>query len=139
MICAVIGDSIGEGVSWHLPQCVAYVRKGISSNIFYREFEGALGAPRDLVVISLGANDTGFADQSYLWRVRDSIRSKKVIWIVPANNKHAAAVIHRLASQYHDDVIDLKNLPLSPDHIHPTWQSYHVIAREIKMSIGDEQ
>lgn len=88
--------------------------------------------PKDTIVISLGANDLSFNDYSTLLKLRRSVIAKQVIWIVPANHPKSAHNVRNVAYEHGDTVIDVADFPRSPDNIHPTGQSYEVIAQIVK-------
>jgi lysophospholipase L1-like esterase len=85
----------------------------------------------DTVVISLGSNDgSGIDTMQALIEIRNRVKSKKVMWILPANSKPIQNIVRDVATQYNDLVIEIKSL--SPDRVHPTMSGYKELAKEIR-------
>jgi lysophospholipase L1-like esterase len=120
-------------VAEHRPDCQVFAKVGITTHDWYKQFGFNLHSPRDLLVISLGNNDFGsIADYQDLLNVRHSITAKKVIWLVPANNQRAAEDVRTIASVMRDGLIEVRQFPRAPDKVHPTGESYKLIAEEIE-------
>lgn len=134
--CAVDGDSIGVGIAQHLPQCVAVARVGITSVHWLARYRTFAKRPQDVCVVSLGANDLSFNDYSVLLELRRTLVAKTVIWIVPANHPKSAHNVRNVAYEFGDSVIDVADFKRAPDHIHPTKQSYEVIAEIVKAKLN---
>jgi len=115
--CAVIGDSIALGVSWHRQECAVRAKVGIAAAAFNV-------GPTDAreVVISLGSNDAADPTDALI-RLRSSIQAERVVWIVPVF-RHADAV-RRVAALFRDATVEFA---VGPDGIHP--RSYSELARE---------
>ena len=133
MLCTIIGDSIAVGVGHYRPDCQVFAKVGITTHNWLREFGRSVTEPRDLVVISLGSNDGGTINEySELLSVRAGMSAKKVIWLVPAHNERAATDARIIAATFGDHVIEIRDYPRAPDGVHPTGESYKLIAKEIE-------
>lgn len=133
MTCIVLGDSIAVGVHQYLLQCALSAKVGItSSHWLASNAPDALKTPKDVTVISLGSNDVGMNDLAAFFTIRDKIKSKLVIWLLPANNPEAVANIHIVAHMYGDQTLSLAIFRLSPDGVHPIGPAYRTIANQIK-------
>ena len=131
MSCMILGDSIAQGVASHRPDCLTIAERGIGSPAWAARHFPIPGGPRDLVIISLGANDLGFDDREDLERVRAAITAPHVIWIVPSNSAVARRNVLELAAAHGDRTIDVRARPMA-NTVHPTDTSYGVMAREAR-------
>jgi len=125
MSCAVIGDSIAQGVAAQMPQCAALAHKGWTSARWRHQYQ-TRRIDADRVVISLGSNDFGADTGPTLESIRAQVKARQVVWIAPA---HHAAPVLAVAAAHGDAVVPIP--ALSPDSIHPTPRGYRQIAREI--------
>jgi lysophospholipase L1-like esterase len=83
------------------------------------------------VMISLGSNDGNQLYDDELLKLRQSITSNEVYWVLSANHRQSAKYIRSLATKYNDVVIDLDTLPLS-DGVHPSAKAYEKLSHYIK-------
>lgn len=117
--CLILGDSIAVGVGQQRPECHVEARVGVSAAAFHVAQTSA-----DTVIISLGSND--WSDPtSALWKLRERIDAKRVVWIVPAIRW--AAQVHRVADLYGDTTVTVM---AGFDGVHPT--SYRALAQLTK-------
>jgi lysophospholipase L1-like esterase len=130
--CLIVGDSIALGIARERPDCAAAGRVGIGAAAWLARFPGVLEAPREVVIISLGANDRRQDDRSSLERVRAQVTARRVIWIVPANAPRSRANVRELAARHGDGLIEVAATPLQPDRVHPTGDAYAAIARRAR-------
>lgn len=136
--CLILGDSIATGIAKFRPECVSYASVGLSSRQFNKKYD-VKDISADTTIISLGTNDTGRIDTYYeLLRLRYSLSTKKVIWIMPANvNRKSGTSISIVQSsieniaKVHNDVIVTIPKPMA-DRYHPTVNGYKKIAKQTK-------
>ena len=125
MTCFVLGDSIGVGVAAALPACHADARVGVSSTGFVRTMLHHVSA--DLVVVSLGANDspagTGRATVPALRRVRAELAARRVVWLVPNVPGEVIRSAIRIVAAEHADMV-LDTAPYAGGRLHPTASGY---------------
>jgi len=131
--CLVLGDSIAVGVGQHLKHCVVDARVGISSRSFIKSHKII---PANSTIISLGSNDSAKTDSFlYLLSLRSNIKSKCVVWILPANIMLKTEDIKKIAEENGDIVLSIPFV--NKDGIHPTSQGYKQLAREIGEILKD--
>ena len=128
--CLVIGDSIAVGVGQHLTECRTEARVGITSEQFVHELLSPQNA--DTVVISLGVNDgpSPFTIDN-LRRVRETVRGRKVYWLLPPNHAYARTAIRSVAARFGDRLIDCAP-EAGPDGLHPTGAGYRALGAQIR-------
>lgn len=136
--CIILGDSIAVGTQMFYQECKLYARSGVNSLQWNNMFH-VNDLTANTVVISLGTNDySGINTRQELLKVRERVHSKRVFWILPANNAKASGVsiesiqniVKDIAKQYNDVIIEIKSLQL--DNIHPSWAGYRQIVKEVK-------
>lgn len=130
--CLIIGDSIAVGTHMFRPECVSYVRNGITSHGWNKKF-GEKDLTANSTIISLGTNDWKNADTyGMLINIRTKIKSNRVYWIEPNVQSKPDAVKHvrQVAEQFGDAVIPTTHW--SPDKIHPNQAGYKSIAKQTK-------
>ena len=134
MDCLIIGDSIGVGVSQFRSDCVSLVKGGINSwqsNKMYIDRSMVTDVDYNKVIISLGSNDhSGVNTEKELKKLRATIKTKKVYWIMPAIKPDIQNIVLSIATMNGDGIIYIKDV--SKDHIHPTTNGYRSIANEAK-------
>lgn len=125
ILCLILGDSIAVGIAHHRPDCVAEARVGRASAA-----QRIPGVRAGVAVISLGSNDGGARDATvhHLRKLRRGTPAVRVVWIVPANPR-AAAAVRQVAAEFGDDTLDLTP---GPDGIHPTPAGYRALARAVR-------
>jgi len=129
MGCTIIGDSIAKGVADIRKDCQAYVQSGISTLGWSKRWYGKIQIVGETVFISLGSNDVwrdfeNVADE--LYKIRNSLEGKHVIWALPANKIWVRELIEEIAYEYGDTMIQL--VQLSSDRVHPTSRGYKDLA-----------
>lgn len=136
--CIILGDSIAVGTQMFYKECQLVGKGGINTWQWNKMYQ-INDLTADTVVISLGTNDHKYVNtNSELLKMRERIKSKRVFWILPANNLAASGVpittiqniVKHIASQYNDIIIEIKSL--QPDKIHPSWDGYKQIVKEVK-------
>ena len=126
--CLILGDSIAVGIAQHRPDCVVEAKIGINSedyaNGLFRHFvvEGS-----KKTIISLGSNDAYVESYGPMLAIRELIKGD-VVWILSSNNDESRFAALTIAKHYGDSVIDTESYPLSKDGVHPTANSYKLIA-----------
>lgn len=128
--CLIIGDSIAVGLHQQMPTCSVLAHVGISSSGWAHGYGVHPLPPQDMVVVSLGSNDTGYSLR-YLRRIRDSITAKHVIWVLPACNEAVRRGIEHLAAYYRDAIVAFEP---GKDGIHP--RSYQVLKARVEYASG---
>ena len=128
--CAVIGDSIAQGVAQHRPECVSLARSGWTSAQWNRRW-GSQELNAHSVIISLGTNDSSAVKSELELRaIRAMARSDRVFWILPANSAAMQRLIRQIALDWGDTVLPITQL--SRDRVHPTVSGYRQLAKETK-------
>lgn len=134
--CIILGDSIAVGTGWAMPQCTTRAQKGISSINFNRKWLKTYSDRK--VIISLGTNDKSLssddAEQTKieLIKLRRNIISNDVTWLIPAIKPLTRNAVYNVAYMFGDKTIDLLNISLSRDGIHPTIKGYHSLANMLR-------
>jgi hypothetical protein len=117
--CITLGDSIAKGVN--IPGCETHARVGAASGYIVRNFTQQ---GKRVTVVSAGSNDPNNPSLvQNLRKLRSRIKSQ-VVWILPYNQRAAAAV--RKASRPGDILVDLRGCP-TRDRVHPS--SYGCLRR----------
>lgn len=132
--CLILGDSIGVGVSFFKKECVSYVKSGINSTNFVKTYTD-INKKTKTAIISLGTNDTDAVNTlESLTKLRESIQAEKVVWIMPSKTikPKQNLVVRRIANQYKDSTLEISDMDLSKDKIHPTGNGYKSIANNVK-------
>lgn len=121
--CAIVGDSIADGLAEKMPHCQRNAKIGIpSGKIIERVPQGYLG----LLIISAGSNDPQNP------RLADNLNAMRrragggVIWIAPVDSR-ARSVVNSVAQAHGDRVVTFTP---GRDHVHP--RSYSEIAQQIQ-------
>jgi len=128
--CLIIGDSIAVGTAQHRPECAVIAKVGITSRSWVdKHITKDLQA--DTVVISLGSNDSkNMATLKELFTVREVVRAKQVIWIVPAVKPEKQEAVEIVADKFEDKIVRITEL--AKDGVHPTANGYKVLANKTK-------
>lgn len=131
--CAVVGDSIGVGVSEAMRHCKSYARIGINSSTWNRQYLHQL-EPSKILVISLGANDRGINTVSNLRQLRIKTTAETVYWILPNKGRNPVAydAVKSVATEYGDILIERPTENISSDGVHPTRTGYKKLSEKIK-------
>jgi hypothetical protein len=137
--CLIIGDSIANGIKNTLHDCVSLTEIGISTQQWYKKYNDRPMldmAEYQYTVISLGTNDAGEEGAAYMHRIRNKIKTKRAIWILPSDTAKPKqrAMIESVAAAHGDLVLSIKQW-VGPDGIHPpTVRAYEQISKSIKDS-----
>lgn len=128
--CLILGDSIAVGVAAQRPECVAYAKGGWNSWQWNKAY-----IHKDLrskiTMISLGSNDhDGVHTFKELLKLRQSIDSNEVFWIMPAVKPHIQDHIRIIAKNFNDTILYIPQL--SKDGVHPTSRGYRILAGQTK-------
>lgn len=119
--CAVVGDSIADGVSPSIEECLSDAKGGIPSADVVARVHSA-----DILFVSAGSNDPNNP------RLEDNLKairakaSGRVVWISPMN-RTAALAVERVAALHGDPVVHFEP---GPDGIHP--KSYDDLATALR-------
>ena len=126
--CAIIGDSIAQGVAQYRPECLGIARYGWTSAQWNRRW-GSMELNAHSVIISLGSNDSpAIKSELELRAIRANAHSDRVFWILPANNVSMQRLIRQIALDWGDTVLPITQL--SADRVHPTVSGYKQLAKE---------
>ena len=133
--CLIVGDSIGVGVAKERPECVAYVKGGINTWQWNRNYKEA-NLSAKTAIISLGTND--HLQVRTIWelqQMRKRVNADRVFWILPpCNDKfckpHVNQAVEMIAKENGDTII--KTDRLQKDAIHPSWAGYKELANSTK-------
>lgn len=116
--CAVIGDSIAEGIQSYFPECRHNTKIGISTPAIITRMR-ATGTTAELVIISAGSNDADSFGLSRQLPVNlaalRALASGRVVWIAPINARASEAV--RSIADSHKDAI--ASFAPGGDKVHP--------------------
>lgn len=128
--CLILGDSIAVGVAQQRPECVSYAKVGWNSSQWNKTY-----IHKDLrskiVMISLGSNDhDGVHSFKELLKLRESIDSKEVFWVIPAIKPNVQDYIRIIAKNFNDTILYIPEL--SKDGVHPTSRGYRILAGQTK-------
>lgn len=132
--CLIVGDSIAVGVSQVRRECRAYVKSGINSTVWNRTHLHNL-EPSNVLIISLGANDTRQVDtEANVRLLRNKTTASKVYWLLPNEKLKPRAVeaVRRVAEEFGDKVIERPTTDISSDGVHPTYLGYKKLAEKTK-------
>ena len=126
--CAYIGDSIAVGLEQQDRRCEVHARVGAGSRFIVNNYSGKGGDT--YTVISIGSNDS---DPATVYRnaarLRASIDSRRVIWVLPYNREMANILLRLIHRRYsRDTYVDLSSFR-SNDNVHP--RSYRNVSERI--------
>lgn len=128
--CMILGDSIAVGVSQQRPQCVAYAKSGWNSSQWNKTFINK-DLRAKIIMISLGSNDhDGVHTFKELMKLRQSIDSGEVFWIMPAIKPNVQEHIRIIARNFGDTILNIADV--SKDGVHPTTKGYKILAGQTK-------
>ncbi len=124
--CAVVGDSIAQGLRGFFRECRVDAKIGIGT----AAVAARMPHDADLIVVSAGSND--YLTPGLLARLR-ALRSRagsaRVIWIRPAPAS-AAAAVEAVANAHGDAVVPFAVSRTDREHLHP--QSSQKLAADIR-------
>jgi hypothetical protein len=124
--CAVIGDSIAEGLRPFFRECRFAVQIGIGT----AAISSLVPGNADVIVVSAGSND--YLTPGLLARLqalRSRAGSARVIWIRPIPQV-AAAAVDTVAQAHGDAAVPFVASPIDRERVHP--QSDSTLAAEIR-------
>lgn len=123
--CLILGDSIGVGIAKEINaryarQCdVTAVERATAKQIL------AWRKPRKIYgtcIFAIGSNDEiGVALAAKVRRLRQSITTRRVIWLLPYSRERAY-LVNSVAVRFGDETLDLMRFR-SKDHVHPICYS----------------
>jgi hypothetical protein len=123
MEAVCIGDSIAVGISSAF-DCVRMAEVGRTSS---QQAALIKIVSADTAIISLGSNDPRNPDlYRNLRHIRAHVVARKVIWIMPYDQK-AADAVRQVAAYRGDGTLSLRNF-VTKDGVHPI--NYRAVARE---------
>lgn len=128
--CAVVGDSIANGLADFFAHCDANVKDSIGSAAIIPR----VPAGKSVVLISAGSND---ANNPALQKNLRAIRAKatgRVVWVVPVHPKPRAAVLS-IAKENGDKFYTFT--PANKNSIQP--RNYEALARVLKADMEGEE
>lgn len=128
--CMILGDSIAVGMHQFKPECAVYAKNGWNSWQWNKNYSKQnLSASN--VIISLGTNDhAGVRTIWELQQLREKVKADRVYWILPAIKPDIQEMVKLIAKDYNDIVLPIPNL--QKDGIHPSWEGYKKLAKDIK-------
>ena len=124
--CAVIGDSIAEGLRPFFRDCRFAVQIGIGT----AAISSLVPGNADVIVVSAGSND--YLTPGLLARLqalRSRAGSARVVWIRPIP-RIAATAVDAVAQAHGDAVVSFVVSPTDRERLHP--QSNSALAAEIR-------
>lgn len=130
----IIGDSIAVGVSQVRTECRAMAKSGINSSTWNRMYLHNL-EPSNVLIISLGANDTKNIDtEANIRLLRNKNSAKKVYWLLPNERLKPVALeaVKRVAQEFGDVIIERPKTDISVDGVHPTGKGYRKLANQTR-------
>ena len=134
--CLIMGDSLAVGVGQIKKECVTAAKSGINSYDYVNRhimYTGVDQKQAKTVIISLGSNDTKNIDTyEELDTLRQLVKADRVYWILPNIKETKRKAVWTVADKYKDTVIDARQYDRSPDGVHPTYNGYKQISKEIK-------
>ncbi len=125
--CAVLGDSLAQGIAILRPDCLSDTRIGISSASYISGHIVSVTAQSAL--LSLGVNDgpPTVGTVRHLLKLREGVSSRRVYWMLPARPHETRGIIQVIARMYGDTVIETRGAT-GPDGLHLTGAAYHAIS-----------
>lgn len=131
--CLIMGDSLAVGTSYFRKECTTIAKSGINSEKYLTDYTSDVPFNTKTAIISLGSNDTPNIDTyENVLKLRKKINAQKVYWILPAIKEWKRKHVWMVAHEFGDSIIDPKSVPMSPDHVHPTFKGYRELAEETK-------
>lgn len=138
MHCVFIGDSIAQGVAVYRPECQNQAVQGrTTAQTLFRVHQ--ISNLVDNVLVSVGSNDGRTSARELKSQVQ-ALRSKLVqhcvTWLLPPSNETARKIITETASQYGDQMIDVRpHVNSHQDPVHPGRQGYQQLAAKTRQSV----
>ena len=117
--CAILGDSLAQGIANLRPDCLSDTRVGISSASYVSGHVVSVTAQTAL--LSLGVNDGPPTVETvkHLLKLREGINARQVYWILPARADETRGMIRVIARMQGDTVIETRG-STGPDGLHLT-------------------
>lgn len=106
--CAILGDSLAEGVAALRPECLSDTKVGITSAAYLAGH--LVVATADRVLISLGVNDGAptLATAEHPSKLRATLQARRVYRMLPAHPDATRALIEAVARTWGDSVIETR-------------------------------
>ncbi len=125
--CAILGDSLAQGVAQLRPDCLSDTRVGISSARYVAGHVVSVTAQAAL--LSLGVNDGPPTIETvrHLLTLREGVSSQRVYWMLPARPDDTRGIIQVIARMHGDTVIETRG-STGPDGLHLTGSAYRRVA-----------
>jgi lysophospholipase L1-like esterase len=133
MPCVFIGDSLAYGTAQMRPDCKNLAVSGRNTEQTLLQVH-QIPRSADHVLISVGANDlpTKKAElRKQIIKLRATLASYCVTWLLPPNNRAARLIITEIASNYGDQVLDVKPW-VGADGVHPGRSGYQKLANQTR-------
>jgi 6-phosphogluconate dehydrogenase (decarboxylating) len=118
---------LAVGVGQQLPRCQTEARIGITAQRFNTLHGSNIVSSN--VLISLGSNGSSANLARELVQLRTQIQSERVVWLLSANNRTAAAIAREVANSFNDQIIDAIDY-VGRDGVHPSTRGYASIANQ---------
>ena len=125
--CAILGDSLAQGVALLRPDCLSDTRVGISSASYVSAH--VVSVTVQTALLSLGVNDGPPTVETvkHLLTLRRGVRSQQVYWMLPARSDETRGMIQVIARIHGDTVIETRG-STGPDGLHLTGSAYRRVA-----------
>ena len=125
--CAILGDSLAQGVAQLRPDCLSDTRVGISSANYVSGHVVSVTAQAAL--LSLGVNDGPPTTETvrHLLKLREGVISRRVYWMLPGRPDETRGIIQVIARTYGDTVIETRG-STGLDGLHLTGSAYRRVA-----------
>ena len=131
--CAILGDSLAQGVASLRPDCLSDTKVGISSAKYVSGHVVSVTAQTAL--LSLGVNDGPPTVETvkHLLKLREGISAQHVYWMLPARSDETRGLIQVIARMHGDTVIETRG-STGPDGLHLTGPAYRHVAGVFEIS-----
>lgn len=131
--CAILGDSLAQGVATLRPDCLSDTRVGISSASYVSGHVVSVTAQTAL--LSLGVNDglPTVETVKHLLKLRDGISAQQGYWMLPARPEETRGMIQVIARMHGDTAIETRG-STGPDGLHLTGLATRRVAGVFELS-----
>jgi len=131
--CAILGDSLAQGVAILRSDCLSDTKVGISSASYVSGHIVSVTAQTAL--LSLGVNDGPPTVETvkHLLKLREGISAQHVYWMLPARPAEIRGLIQVIARMHCDTVIETRG-STGPDGLHLTGPAYRHVAGVFEVS-----
>jgi len=139
----VVGDSIAVGVASGFAGAIVDAKVGRSTQAIASAVTGNTNVQgADVAIVSAGTNDYPLANGgknnntqgtiSNIQSIKNTLKAKKYIWILPFNKTAAQDVSSAIGN---DAIINLSSVSSTQDKLHPT--NYSPVIQAIKTQLGN--